>query len=261
VRGVLLDIDGTLIDSNDAHAMAWVQALEDAGFSAPFERVRGLIGMGGDKLLPELTKLEKSSKRGTELTEKRSEIFRKEYLPRIRMIPGARALVERMKAEGLQVVAATSSSPEELTRLLALAEVDDLVDDATTAGDVDHSKPDPDILRAALQKMNVPPHEAVMIGDTPYDIVAAKRAHVASIAFRCGGWSDADLDGADAIYDGPAQLLSRYEDSMLARPARETPTRQIFVRRRPGAAPLSVTPRADRPAYGPARRNHHLRLS
>jgi HAD superfamily hydrolase (TIGR01509 family) len=213
VRGVLLDIDGTLLDSNDAHARSWVDIFERHAMNIAFERVRPLIGKGGDKLLPELTGIENGSPEGQRLSDERKELFLGDYLPRLEPTRGARELVSTLKQRGLRIVIATSASGDELSRLLRQAGVGDLIGQATTADDGD-SKPDPDIVKAALAKGKLNPGEAVMVGDTPYDIEAAARCGVASIALRCGGWwDDTALCGAAAIYDHPAQLAAN-----LARP-------------------------------------------
>jgi len=214
--GVLFDIDGTLLDSNDAHAQAWVEIFAQHGFDIPFERVRPLIGKGGDKLLPELTGLDAEEGRGKEMSEQRKALFKRDYLPRLQPTPGARALVERLRAEGRQLVIATSAAGEELQGLLRRAGVEDLIEERTTSSDAEHSKPDPDIIEAALEKGGLAPGEAVMIGDTPYDIEAASKAGIPTIALRCGGWwDDRALGGAVALYDDPAALLARLEGSPL----------------------------------------------
>ncbi|HWI39655.1 MAG TPA: HAD family hydrolase [Burkholderiales bacterium] len=206
VRGVLLDIDGTLLDSNDAHARSWVEVFRRHGMHIPFERVRPLIGEGGDKLLPQLTGIDAESAEGKALSEERRELFLRDYLPALRPTRGARTLVERLKAAGLRLVVATSSNGEELGALLRQAGVAELIGRATSSDD-GASKPDPDIVRAALREADLAPGDVVMVGDTPYDIVAAKRAGVKAIALRCGGWwDDAALAGAAAIYDDPAAL-------------------------------------------------------
>jgi HAD superfamily hydrolase (TIGR01509 family) len=213
LQGVLLDIDGTILDSNDAHAQAWVDALRQHGRTVPFERVRPLIGMGGDKVVPLLTGLEEDSPEAKPLIEAKKRRFA-QFLPKIHPFPGARALVERLRAEDLTVVVATSAGREEAKALLERAGIGDLLDDRTTKSDAESSKPDPDIVEAALRKGGLQPSEAVMIGDTPYDVEAARRAAVRTIAFRCGGWWDDDeLAGALAIYDGPADLLARFAES------------------------------------------------
>ncbi len=216
LRGVLLDVDGTLVDSNDAHARAWVEALAERGVRVPREEVRRLIGMGGDKLLPAVAQIEDGSPEAEAVGARRSEIFRERYLPALRAFPGARDLVARMRAQGLTLVVATSAKRVELAPLLAVAGVADLLDGATSADDVARSKPDPDIVHAAVARSGHGAGELVMIGDTPYDVEAARRAGVRVVAVRCGGWDDAALTGAAAIYDGPADLLNRYERSILA---------------------------------------------
>ena len=215
--GVLLDVDGTLLDSNDAHARAWVEVLEEAGMPQPYERVRPLIGMGGDKVVPELTGFDAESDRGKAIAARRKEIFTSRHLPDVRAFDGARALVQRLHDDGYRVVVATSAQAEELKGLLRQGGIDDLLPLATTSSDAEASKPEPDILQAALAKVGLGPGEAVMVGDTPYDLEAARRCGVPAIALRCGGWwDDAALATADAIYDGPAALLAALDDSPLA---------------------------------------------
>lgn len=215
LRTFLLDIDGTLIDSNDAHARAWVGSLAAHGYVVPFERVRPLIGMGGDKVLPELTGLDPESGEADRISETRSELFLAE-LPSLRPTPGARELLERARDEGLELVIATSAKSAEVRLLLEQARVGDLIELASTSDDADRSKPDPDIIQAALRLNGSQAMQAVMLGDTPYDVQAATRARVPIISVRCGGgWTDADLGGSASIYDDPGDLLARFESSPL----------------------------------------------
>jgi len=217
VTGVLLDIDGTLVDSNDAHVQSWVEIFRRYGYDIPFGRVRPLIGKGSDKLLPELTGLDSEAGKGKQMTEERKQLFLRDYLPTLRPTNGARDLVKRLRDDGSRLVVATSSSDDELNQLLRQARVDDLIEQATSSSDVESSKPDPDIIQAALNKAKLRPQEAVMLGDAPYDIEAAARAGVPTIALRCGGWwDDAALAGAVAIYDDPAALLADIDRSPLA---------------------------------------------
>jgi HAD superfamily hydrolase (TIGR01549 family) len=215
IRGVILDIDGTLLNSNDAHARAWVDALAEVGIQVSFADVRQLIGMGGDKLLPAIAKIEADSPLGTKVSQRRAEIFKQQYLPGLRAFPKARELLLRMRGAGLALAVASSAKKEELTAFLEIANVADLIEDATSSSDARSSKPDPDIVRAALDKLALGAPHVFMIGDTPYDIAAASQAGIRTIAFRCGGRSDADLAGAVAIYDGPADLLARFASSPL----------------------------------------------
>jgi len=221
LRTVLLDIDGTLIDSNDGHARAWVDSLRAHGYVVPFEQVRPLIGMGGDKVLPELTGLDPESGEAKRMSVTRSELFLERELPTLQPTRGARALLEHMLAEGLELVVATSAKTDEVRALLERAGVSDLIELASSADDAERSKPDPDIVQAALRLSGKQAAHSAMIGDTPYDIEAAARARVPAIALRCGGWwDDAALANATAIYDDPADLLARFDDSPLGRATR-----------------------------------------
>ena len=215
LRIVLLDIDGTLILSNDAHARAWVSALAEHGYIVAFDEVRPLIGMGGDKLLPARTGLDAESDQAKSIGEACTRLFADE-LPALQPAPGARALLERLLAAGLELVVATSAREEEVRAILTQAGVADLIQLAASADDADRSKPDPDIVQAALRKAHRFAAHSVMLGDTPYDIEAAANARVPAIAVRCGGWwTDTSFAGAIAIYDDPADLARNFEGSPL----------------------------------------------
>ena len=214
IRAALLDIDGTLIDSNDAHARAWVAAGAEHGYDIHFDRVRPLIGMGGDRVTPMVTGHSEDSGDGERVVERRGEIFRERHLPSLVPTRGARALLQRMKDEGLQLVVATSASKADMDALLERAGIRDLIEERTSSADADSSKPAPDIVEAALARAGVQPSEAIMLGDTPYDVAAARNAGVECVALRCGGrWTDGDFAGAVAIYDDPADLLANWDSS------------------------------------------------
>jgi len=215
IHAVIFDVDGTLVNSNDAQAKSWVEALKEFGYSVPYEKVRPLIGMGGDKVLPETIGVQKDSEKGKQISKRRSEIFKEKYLPTIQAFPGAQELLNRMREQGLKLAIASSAQPDELRSLLQIVGAADLIEDKTSSEDAKRSKPDPDIMQVTLKKVGYPPNEVVMIGDTPYDIEAASKVGVATIAFRCGGWNDADLAGAIAIYNDPADLLAHYDSSPL----------------------------------------------
>jgi HAD superfamily hydrolase (TIGR01509 family) len=207
VRTALFDIDGTLLQSNDAHAHAWVDALTEAGFGVPFERIRPLIGMGADQLIPALKLgLSADANPGKAIAARRAQIFKRSYLHDLQPTLGARALLLLLRDRGIACVAATSASDDELAALLERAGVADLIQMQSTSDDSGTSKPAPDIVHAALAKAGSTPDASVMIGDTSYDIEAAMRAGVATIALRCGGSDDLRLAGAAAIYDDPAAL-------------------------------------------------------
>ena len=213
IRAVLFDVDGTLVDSNDAHAHAWVEAFAAAGITVDYDKVRCSIGMGGDKLMPAVSGIEEDSAEGQRIARLRGDIFKAKYLPTLKPFRDAGALVSALRARGVSATAASSAKRDELESLLKIAAATSLLGAAASSDDADESKPDPDILHAALKKVKATPDEAVMIGDTPYDVEAAARAGVIAIAFRCGGWSDEALTGAAAIYDGPWDLCAALERS------------------------------------------------
>jgi HAD superfamily hydrolase (TIGR01509 family) len=217
VEGVLLDVDGTLIDSNDAHARSWSEALKAFGREIPPERVRPLIGMGGDKLLPELLAVEPDSETGKKFAALRARIFLDRYVPHLVPTRGATELIKRFRAEGLRLIIATSARSKELNAMLEQVGLDDLIEKKTSASDAENSKPDPDIVHAALEKAKLSASTALMLGDTPYDIEAARRAGVDTIALRCGGWNTESLRDAIAVYDDPADLLAHFTSSLFSR--------------------------------------------
>src|SRR5689334_16365236 len=164
-RGVILDVDGTLLDSNDAHAEAWSDALAEAGYYIDPSRVRPLIGKGGDKVVPELIGLPEDSPTGQRISRRRGEIFRRKFLPRLKPFKGSRELVQRLKGEGRRVVVASSASKHDLDALLERAGIRSIIDTQTGKEDVESSKPDPDVVHAALGELDLPPSEVVMVGD------------------------------------------------------------------------------------------------
>lgn len=223
LKGVLLDIDGTLLDSNDAHAAAFTRAFAEHGLDIPFDHVRPLVGMGSDKLVPSLTGFAHDTRDGKAIVERKKGIFEERYLPHLKPTHGARALLKRLLADNLTLVVATSAGGDEMKGLLRQAGIDDLIHEATSSGDVDNSKPDPDVIGAATKKSKLKAGELIMLGDTPYDIEAAGKAGVPTIALRCGGWWDDDaLEAAIAIYHDPADLLAHWPVTL---PPRKKPRR------------------------------------
>lgn len=217
-KAILFDVDGTLIDSNDLHAVAWREAFLKFGADVPFETVRSQIGKGGDNLIPALLPPDLVERCQTQIEEYRSGLYQREYMPRVVPFPGVRALVERLKADGKTVVLASSAKGAELRFSLDVVGLADLVDGTTSKDDVEHSKPCPDIFEAALAKAGVTAAEAVVVGDSPFDIEAAAKLGIAAIGVRSGGFPDEALleAGAAGLYDGPEDLLRNYESSPLA---------------------------------------------
>ncbi|MEQ1574179.1 MAG: HAD family hydrolase [Vicinamibacterales bacterium] len=210
-RAILFDVDGTLVDSNDARARAWTDAFAEAGIEVDLDKVRRSIGMREGKLMPAVSTIKASSPKGKKIAKRHSEIFTSTYLPTIEPFLDAGRLITDLRELGFTPVVASSASKNELDALLAIAGAQSLAFAAASGDGAKESKPDPDIIKSALRRANASPEEAVLVGDTPYDVEAARRAGVATIAFRCGGWKDEALinAGAIGIYDGPWDLLAK----------------------------------------------------
>lgn len=217
MQAVIFDIDGTLIDSVDAHARAWQEALADFGYTARFADVRAQIGKGGDQLMPVFVPPGDLERIGTSLEQHRGRLFKERYLPTLRPFPQVRALVERIQASGRRVALASSAKADEVQEYERIAGIDDLIQHETSSDDAARSKPHPDIFQAALARLALAPAEAVVVGDTPYDAEAAGKAGVPAVGVLCGGFPEAALRraGCLAIYRDPADLLGRFERSVL----------------------------------------------
>jgi HAD superfamily hydrolase (TIGR01549 family) len=219
IRAAILDLDGTIVDSNDLHVLAWQETFRHFGKEIPVERLREQIGKGGDQYLPVFLSETEMREIGKQVDEFRGKIFQEKYLPHVRPFPRVRELFERLRDEGKKIALASSGKTEEVNYYARLAGIEELVDSQTTVDDVAHSKPKADVFIAALRTLGyLPPEQAVAIGDTPYDVEAAKKINLATIALLCGGFPEEELRdaGACAIFRDPADLLVRYYQSPLA---------------------------------------------
>lgn len=214
-RAILFDVDGTLVDTNDLHAAAWQEAFRHFGVELPLPTIRDQIGKGGDNLLPTLLPKELVEARQQAMEDFRSELFQRDYLPRAVPFPGVRALFERLYADGIKIVLATSAKEAELNFHRNIIGCEDLIFAATSKDDVERSKPCPDIFTAALEKVApLGKDEVIVVGDSPWDVKAAANAGLRAVAVRCGGFDEQWLKeaGAGAIRDGPEDLCARYPD-------------------------------------------------
>lgn len=218
LKAAVFDIDGTLIDSVDLHASAWREALAKFGHPVAFEEVRHQIGKGGDQLVPVFLSQEQQERYGKDLEEWRGNLWKSRYLSLVRPFSAVPDLLRRVRAQGLKVGVGSSSKQDELEAYLNISAVTDLVDAKTSSSDVERSKPAPDIFQAAVAKLGVRPEEAIAIGDTPYDAIAAGKAGMRTIGLLCGGFTEADLReaGCIAVYPGPGALLAMFDRSPLA---------------------------------------------
>ncbi|MEA2998338.1 MAG: hypothetical protein QOK17_171 [Sphingomonadales bacterium] len=216
-RAWLFDVDGTLVDTNDLHAAAWREAFLHFGRDVSLEAIRWQVGKGGDNLIPSL--LPGLGEEGQAALEAwRGDRFKRCYMPRAMPFEGVRALFERIVADRARIVLASSSSEVEVAYYLGLIGAEDLVSASTSRDDAGSSKPCPDIFEAALAKLRLPPADAIVVGDSVWDVKAAAKAGLRAIGFRSGGFPDEALleAGACALFDGPGDLLARY-DSLFAR--------------------------------------------
>jgi beta-phosphoglucomutase-like phosphatase (HAD superfamily) len=219
IKAVIFDVDGTLVDSNDLHIEAWREAFRCYGKEVSFEELHGQMGKGGDQLMPVFCSPDELEQFGAELESRRVELFKRDYLPRVRPFPRVRELFERIERDGRQIALASSAKEEELERHQKSLRVEDLLEVATSADDAERSKPHPDIFRAALAGLRgVAPNEAIVVGDTPYDVEAAAKAGMRTIALLSGGFTAEALRaaGAAGVYRDVSELLDRYDESPLA---------------------------------------------
>jgi HAD superfamily hydrolase (TIGR01509 family) len=219
LKAVVFDVDGTLIDSVDVHAQAWVDAFAEFGHEARFGDVRRQIGKGGDQLMPVFLSEEEIGRFGEELEKRRGALLQERYLHRIRPFPAVRELFQRVIADGKAIALASSAKEDELEQFKKIANIVDLLDVETSSDDAEKSKPHPDIFCAALAKLDIAqPEQVLVIGDTPYDAEAAAKAGLRTVGLLCGGWSEDELRraGCVAVFRDPADLLARYSESPLA---------------------------------------------
>jgi HAD superfamily hydrolase (TIGR01549 family) len=218
-KAVIFDIDGTLLDSVDLHAHAWQEALGHFGHEVPFDQVRSQIGKGGDQLLPVFLSKQQLEREQKAIEEFRSSLFKEKYLPRVKAFPGVRELFEKILAANQRIALASSAKGDELKHYEEIANIQDLVDVEASSADAKKSKPHPDIFEAALARLGngFSPQDAIVVGDSPHDAEAAKRAKLETIGVLCGGFPEGDLRtaGCIAIFAGPWELLRRYNESPL----------------------------------------------
>lgn len=213
LRAVIFDVDGTLIDSVDLHARSWCEAFARFGFTIPYARMRSQIGKGADQLMPVFLGEEDTQALGPKLEKLRSRLFKEEYLPQVTGFPAVRELFQKLQADDIRTVLASSAQGDELKHYKQAARIDDLVEGETSKDDAEKSKPHPDIFEAALARLDgISAAECLVIGDTPYDATAARRAGLRSIGVLCGGFPGVELTeaGASALYRDPADLLAHY---------------------------------------------------
>lgn len=219
LKAALLDIDGTLLDSNSFHAESWMRTLKRFGYNASFDAVVKQIGKGGEYLLPNFVPIDKLRLQEKEINAFRKALFHREYIDRIGPFADARRLLELMRKRHLRIAVATSSEKSDLEVFKTLLKIHDLVEEDATADEAEKPKPAPDIFQTALNFLGVEASEALALGDTPWDVEAAGKAGVRAVAVQSGGWQKQQLQdaGAIAVYADAADIVRNFDQSPFAR--------------------------------------------
>ena len=219
IKAIIFDVDGTLVDSVDAHAQAWQEAFAAFGYDFPFDKLRGQIGKGGDQLLPYMLSQEEADAKGKDIDKHRSSLVKDKFLPGIKGFAKTHELFEALRERGIKIALASSAKGEELAVYKRKADIVDLVEEETSSDDAERSKPYGDIFQAALDRLpGIEPGDAIVVGDTPYDAEAAAKVGVRTIGVLCGGFPEEQLRdaGCFAIYRDPADLLAHIDEVVAA---------------------------------------------
>ena len=201
MQATLLDIDGTLVDSNDKHTDCWVEAFAHFDKQVQWDEVRGQIGKGGDLLVPDILNAREMQKFGEKLKKHRGELWKEKYMHGVQPFPGAVDAIRALHDRGVKLALASSSNPDEVEYYVELLGVADLLEGTTSKKDAKFSKPSPEIFRAALERLQSDPARTLAVGDTPYDILAAHRTPVPIAAVLCGGFPRETLTKAEFLFD------------------------------------------------------------
>lgn len=212
LKGLIFDIDGTLVDSNDLHARAWQLAFERFGKTIDFDTVRGQIGKGGDLLVPDLLNGREMRTFGKELKEYRKKLFREEFMPKVRPFDGVSEQLRRIAGRGIAIAFASSAEPEEVEHYIELLDANELLSGHTSKEDAHFSKPSPEIFEAALEQLGTPAENSCVVGDTPYDILAAHRAALTIVAVRCGRFPEETLRKAELVMNDVGEVAARLDE-------------------------------------------------
>ncbi|MBO0898175.1 HAD family hydrolase [Arthrobacter sunyaminii] len=217
-RGVLFDVDGTLVDSNYLHTVAWWQAFRRMDLDVPMSAVHRAIGMGGDKLVEHLLGEERDKDQDEKLDATHGAIF-STWWPALRSFDGARELLLACADKDLTIVLASSATGPELEVLRTVIDADSAIAAATSSADAEESKPSPDILQSALDSSTLTAEDTIFVGDSVWDVKAAAELKIPTIGLLCGGTSEAELRdaGATEIWENPRDLLENLESSLLGK--------------------------------------------
>ncbi|HEX3849623.1 MAG TPA: HAD hydrolase-like protein [Polyangiaceae bacterium] len=241
-RAVLMDIDGTLLNSSEAQTQSWLRILQDFGYDVEYRQVRARIGIGQDRLLRELCGVSEASPRARRMLPARELMLRSYYLPKVEVFPQAHQFLARVQRGGAKLAVVTSLPRSEALALLGRGRLLTEIDHVICKEDAVQSKPAADGVLAALDRMRVRPDQAIMLGSSPYDLAAAHAAQVPSVALKSAGWPDSTLLDAVGVYKDLADLLSQFDCSPLADDNGALSVPRTFMWREPGLARRTSRP-------------------
>jgi len=211
LQGILFDIDGTLVDSNDTHARCWMEAFAEFGKDFEYDVIRHQIGKGGDLLVPDLLNAREMRSFGEKVKKFRGKLFKERYLPNVKPFPGAKRCLRELHERGVKLALASSANPDEVKYYTKLLEAEDLLEGTTSKGDAELSKPSPEIFRAALDRIGTDPALTLVAGDTPYDVLAAHRVPLPIAAVLCGGFERELLAKAEFLFEDVQELTGKID--------------------------------------------------
>ena len=211
LRAILFDIDGTLVDSNDKHTDCWVDAFAHFGKHVDRDAIRTQIGKGGDLLVPDTLNAREMRKFGEPLKKYRGELWKKNYMDSVQPFPGVREALRAVKDRNIKVALASSSNPDEVEYYVELLGIGKMLEGTTSKGDAQFSKPSPEIFQAALEQAGSKVTDTLVVGDTPYDILAAHRGCLTVAALLCGGFPRETLTKAEFLFEGVTELIENLE--------------------------------------------------
>jgi len=217
-RAVIFDVDGTLVDSNDLHATSWKETFEHYGKEVAYGELRAQIGKGADQYMPVFWSADDLERFGKEMAQYKDQLFLKKYLSRTKPFPGAKELIRRIHDEGKQVALASSSKSEVIDYYIGLLGIKAFINLHTTADQAKRSKPYPDIFAVTVGDLEgITVKDCLVVGDAPFDVEAANKLSIGTIALLCGGFPSEELlkAGALCVYENPADLLEHYDSSPL----------------------------------------------
>jgi HAD superfamily hydrolase (TIGR01549 family) len=208
LQSLLFDIDGTLVDTNELHVRCWLEAFEHFGKRFEHDVMRHQIGKGGDLLVPDLLNAKEMRRFGEELKKYRTELYKRDYMPQAKPFDGARETLEALHAKGIRIALASSSNENEVEYYTQLLGVESLLAASTSKKDAEHSKPSPEIFRAALEQTGADEGRTFAVGDTPYDILAAHRIPLPIVAVLSGGFERELLAKSEFLFDDVTRIVA-----------------------------------------------------